>query len=151
MFKIEDGGSKTARQPLTQTREKEFVKELIIKYNHEHARNFEPADAAPLMVKSKSQNNLKEKIQMFRDHKNRSTFTSFKPSYTKQSFAKNMPGIMSDSKNVTWEIESLLKDNLLGGCNKGIIRNSTRPITAEDVDFKAEPPKGVRKKDWNRL
>ena len=72
---------------------------------------------------------------MFRDHKNRSTFTSFKPSHTKQSFAKNMPGIISDTQNVTLEIESLLNDNLLGRFNKGIIRNSTKPITPEDIDF----------------
>ena len=69
MFLIE-GESKTARQPLTDAREKEFVRELIIKYNHDYAKNFikkqEPTE--PTLVKSKSVSNLKEKIKMFREN-----------------------------------------------------------------------------------
>jgi hypothetical protein len=50
--------SKTARQPLTDAREKEFVRELIIKYNHDYAKNFIKKQE-PIMVKSKSVSNLK--------------------------------------------------------------------------------------------
>ncbi len=66
LFQIE-GESKTARQPLTDAREKEFVRELIIKYNHDYAKNFVKKQE-PMLVKSKSVSNLKEKIKMFREN-----------------------------------------------------------------------------------